>query len=140
MILATIGLHGVVAFGVARRTREIAIRLALGASRGSVRWRVIRGALLLSAIGVAAGLAGAVAMSGVLAGMLYNTAPTDPVALGLVAARFLKSSRRSRGRRNGGTEPRPVMNASTPTERDVTDSLVHRDAIPTPGPAAQPIP
>ena len=39
MILATIGLHGVVAFGVARRTREIAIRLALGASRGSVRWR-----------------------------------------------------------------------------------------------------
>ncbi len=89
MLLATIGLHGVVAFGVARRTREIAIRLALGASRGSVRWRVIRDAMRLAVVGVALGLAGAVAMGGVLQGMLYDTAPTDPVALGLVAAGLL---------------------------------------------------
>jgi ABC-type antimicrobial peptide transport system permease subunit len=85
-VLAAIGLHGVIAFGVARRGREIAIRLALGASVASVRWRVIRQALALVAVGLVIGLAGAVALGGVLNGMLYETSPADPIALGAVAS------------------------------------------------------
>lgn len=85
MLLAAIGLHGVVSFGVARRTREIAIRLALGASITSVRWHVIRHSLLLAAGGVILGLLGATWMGGVLTGLLYETTPTDPVALAAVA-------------------------------------------------------
>jgi putative ABC transport system permease protein len=89
MLLATIGLHGVVSFGVTRRTREIAIRLALGASVTSVRWRVIRQALLLAVAGVILGLSGAAWMGGVLTGLLYETTPTDPLALAAVAALLL---------------------------------------------------
>jgi putative ABC transport system permease protein len=89
MVLAAIGLHGVIAFGVARRVREIAIRLALGATTGSVRWRVISQALLLVSGGLAVGLVGAYALGGVLEGMLYETSPADPVALAAVAILLL---------------------------------------------------
>lgn len=92
LLLAAIGLHGVIAFGVARRGREIAIRLALGASVGSVRGQVMRHALLLAIIGIAAGLAGAIALSGILTGLLYETAPTDPVALATVSALLLAAA------------------------------------------------
>jgi predicted permease len=85
MILAAIGLHGLIAFSVARRAREIAIRVALGASATSVRWRVLRHALLLVAVGVSVGLAAAVALRTSLDGMLYETSPSDPLALGAVA-------------------------------------------------------
>jgi putative ABC transport system permease protein len=89
MVLASMGLHGVVAFGVARRAREIAIRLALGAPVPSVRWRVIRQSLLLSILGVILGLIGATWMGGMLDGLLYETTPTDPLALAAVAALLL---------------------------------------------------
>lgn len=89
LLLAAIGLHGVVAFSVARRAREIAIRLALGASETSVRRRVIGQALVLAVAGVAVGLAGALWMGRVLAGMLYETTPRDPVALAAVAVLLL---------------------------------------------------
>ena len=89
MVLASIGLYGVVAFGVARRAREIAIRLALGASAASVRWRVIRHALALALAGVCIGLVGALWLGDVLQGMLYETTPSDPVSLGAVAAVLL---------------------------------------------------
>lgn len=89
MLLAAIGLHGVVAFGVARRTREIAIRLALGASVTAVRWRVIKQALALVVAGVGLGLLGALWMGGVLDGLLYQTRPSDPASLATVAALLL---------------------------------------------------
>jgi putative ABC transport system permease protein len=89
MLLAAIGLHGVVAFGVARRTREIAIRLALGASVTAVRWRVIKQALALVVAGVSLGLLGALWMGGVLDGLLYQTTPSDPASLAAVAALLL---------------------------------------------------
>jgi putative ABC transport system permease protein len=89
MLLAAIGLHGVVAFAVARRAREIAIRVALGANASSVRWRVIRQALGLALAGVVFGLVGALWMGGVLTELLYETTPTDPVALGIVAVLLL---------------------------------------------------
>ena len=60
------------------------------------------------------------------------------IAIGIVAARFLKSSRRGDERSTPSAPPTARMNATVPAERDVTDSLVHRDAIPTPGSAGQP--
>jgi predicted permease len=92
MVLAAIGLHGVIAFGVARRGREIAIRLALGASVTSVRWRVIRQALVLVAVGLVIGLAGAISLGGVLNGLLYETSPADPIALGAVAGLLIATA------------------------------------------------
>jgi putative ABC transport system permease protein len=92
MLLAAIGLHGVVSFGVARRTREIAIRLALGASVTSVRWRVIRQALRLAVVGAILGLIGAMSMGSVLSGLLYETTPGDPLTLAAVTALLLAVS------------------------------------------------
>jgi ABC-type antimicrobial peptide transport system permease subunit len=89
MLLAAIGLHGVVAFAVARRAREIAIRVALGANASSVRWHVVRQALGLALAGVVFGLVGALWMGGVLTELLYDTTPADPVALGAVAVLLL---------------------------------------------------
>jgi predicted permease len=85
MLLAAVGLHGVVAFGVARRAREIAIRLALGASVGSVRWRVIKQSLLLALTGVAIGLLATLWLGRLLDGLLYETTSRDTASLAAVA-------------------------------------------------------
>ena len=89
ILLAAIGLHGLVAFAVARRAREIAIRVALGASATTVRWHVIRQALVLVVTGVGVGLLGALWMGRVLTGLLYQTTPNDPGALAAVAVLLL---------------------------------------------------
>ena len=89
VMLAAIGLYGVVAFGVVRRTREIAIQLALGASPGAVRWQVVRGALALAAGGLVGGLVGAVWLGRLMEGLLFEVTPTDPATLGAVAAILL---------------------------------------------------
>ncbi len=81
--LAAIGLYGVLSYAVARRTRELGIRQALGADSRAVLGLVIREGMTLVAIGIVAGLAGAVATSRALAGMLYEIHPLDPVALAL---------------------------------------------------------
>jgi putative ABC transport system permease protein len=86
VLLAAIGLYGVVAFGVVRRTREIAIQLALGASPGAVRWQVVRGALALAAAGLTAGLLSAVWLGRLMEGLLFEVTPTDPATLAAVAA------------------------------------------------------
>jgi predicted permease len=85
VILAAIGLHGLVSFGVARRTREIAIRVALGASLASIRRNVFRQALTLAAAGTALGLLGAQWAGRLLSTLLYETTPHDPAALAAVA-------------------------------------------------------
>jgi predicted permease len=82
-LLAALGLYGVMAFAVARRTREIGLRMALGAQRGVVVWMVMREALTLVAIGLAIGLPAAYALSQLIASQLYSVKPTD---LGAAAA------------------------------------------------------
>lgn len=76
-LLAALGLYGVMAYMVARRTREIGIRMALGAGQGSVMWMVLRETLTLAAIGVAIGLAGAYSVTRLIQAQLFGVQPTD---------------------------------------------------------------
>jgi predicted permease len=76
-LLAALGLYGVMAFMVARRTREIGIRMALGAGQGSVIWVVLGETLTLAGIGVAFGLAGAYVVTRLIRAQLFGVEPTD---------------------------------------------------------------
>ena len=89
LALGAIGIYGVVAFGVARRRREIGIRMALGAERSAVVGLVLRESAGYAAAGVAAGLLLAVAASGALKGLLFEVSPTDVTTYGLLAAGVL---------------------------------------------------
>jgi predicted permease len=82
-LLAVIGLYGVMAYNVTRRTREIGIRIALGAIGGNVIWMVMREVLILIGIGVVVGLPAAIGLSSLIKSQLYGLAPTDPLTLGL---------------------------------------------------------
>lgn len=88
LTLAAIGIYGVTAYVVGRRTREIGIRMALGARRREVVGAILGQGMRVVAAGIALGLVGAVAATRLLAGLLYETAPADPVTL-LAAAALL---------------------------------------------------
>ncbi len=79
LALSIIGIYGVVSYAVAQRTREIGIRLALGAQRNLVRWMFVRAALILAAMGVGMGMAGAAALAYVMKALLFGVRPLDPV-------------------------------------------------------------
>jgi len=81
LLLTAIGLYGVMAYAVARRTGEIGIRMALGAKRSKVLWMIQRETLILVLIGAAVGLPAAVAISGFISSMLFGLTPTDPLTL-----------------------------------------------------------
>jgi predicted permease len=81
LLLAALGIFGVMSYAVVERSREIGIRLALGASPVDVLGAVLRKALLLTAAGVAAGLAGALAVSRALSHLLFDLSATDPATL-----------------------------------------------------------
>ncbi len=85
-LLAVIGLYGVMAYTVAQRTREVGIRIALGAARGNVIWLVMREVLLLVAIGVIAGVTASLALTRVVQSQLFGLTPHDPLTLGLATA------------------------------------------------------
>ena len=86
LALACIGLYGVTAYAVTQRTREIGVRMALGAAGSQVVGAFVRDGLRLTALGLALGLAGAVAGGRLIASQLYEVEPTDPVTLGATAA------------------------------------------------------
>ena len=89
LVLAAVGIYGVLAFGVAQRSREIGIRVALGARPGDVAGLVARSGIALAATGLLLGVAGAVALTRVLRGLLYEVEPTDPATLALVSLLLL---------------------------------------------------
>ncbi len=84
-LLAALGLYGVMAFMVARRTREIGIRMALGADSGSVVWMVMSEVLALAAIGVAIGFGAAWAATRLIETQLFGVQPTDLLTMALAA-------------------------------------------------------
>jgi putative ABC transport system permease protein len=86
LVLAAAGIYGVISGSVAERTREIGVRLALGASRQSILTLVVRQGVMLSGLGVAIGLAGAAAASHAIAAMLFGVSRLDPVTyFGVIA-------------------------------------------------------
>jgi putative ABC transport system permease protein len=85
MLLALIGVHGVLSYTVAQRRHEMGIRMALGASRGAVARLVIGRGALLALAGIALGIAGAAAGSRLLAGLLFGVTAVDPATYVVVA-------------------------------------------------------
>ena len=86
--LAAIGIYGVVAYLVGQRSREIGIRIALGASTRRVVELVLREGIVMAAVGLAVGLGGAVALTRVMTSLLFDIKPTDPPTYMIVAASF----------------------------------------------------
>jgi predicted permease len=80
-LLSVVGLYGVMSFTVARRTREIGVRVALGATAGAVRWLVIREVLIISAAGIAVALPASWWLGRFVSSQLYGVTPRDPFAL-----------------------------------------------------------
>ena len=83
LLLSAIGLYGVMAYSVTQRTREIGLRMALGAETRQVQRMIIRQGLLLAAIGIALGSAAAYGLSRVVVGLLFGIAGADPVTFAL---------------------------------------------------------
>jgi predicted permease len=89
LVLTAVGIYGVMSYSVSRRVREIGIRAALGASRTDVVRLILARGLRMTLAGVLAGLAGALAMSRVVANFLHDTSPFDAVTFGVVSAVLL---------------------------------------------------
>jgi putative ABC transport system permease protein len=89
LFLAGVGIYGVVGYSVSQRTREIGVRLAIGAERRDVLALVVGGGMKLAVIGVAIGLAGALALARLIATMLFDVTPFDPTSYLLTAVVLL---------------------------------------------------
>ena len=85
LFLACIGLHGLIAYSVTRRTSEIGLRIALGARRGDVLWLILRHAVGITAVGLAVGIPIAIAASRAVASLLFGVQPADPLSLSTAA-------------------------------------------------------
>lgn len=79
LVLASVGIYGVIAYSVAQRTRELGIRMALGAKGKQIEWSVVKDVLVLSLTGAVLGTAGLAALSGYLSSLLFGVTSTDPV-------------------------------------------------------------
>ena len=86
LLLAVVGIYSVMSYAVSRRTNEIGIRVALGASRRDVLLLIVRQALLLALLGSIIGIVGALSLSRLMASQLYGVRPTDPLTFITVAA------------------------------------------------------
>ena len=92
LVLGVVGLYGVIAYSVSRRTREIGVRMALGAQRGSVYQLILTEAAWLTGIGIAAGLACAVGAATLMRGLLFGVSSWDAATLAAVAVLLATSS------------------------------------------------
>ena len=87
LALAALGLYGVLAFSVAQRTRELGVRIALGAQRADLLWMVVNNGLKLALLGIALGIGGGFLVAKMIASLLFGVSPTDiPTFAGVGAA------------------------------------------------------
>jgi ABC-type antimicrobial peptide transport system permease subunit len=80
LTLAAVGIYGVISYSVSQRTHEVGVRMALGATRGTVLQMIVRQGLRLTLIGTAIGLLAALGLTRILKSMLFGVKPTDPLA------------------------------------------------------------
>jgi predicted permease len=85
LVLAAVGIYGMISYSASRRTHEIGVRMSLGATRGDVLLLVLRQGVCLAVAGSVAGIAGALLLSRLMAKLLYGVQPTDPATFGAVA-------------------------------------------------------
>jgi ABC-type antimicrobial peptide transport system permease subunit len=85
LLLSGVGLYGVIAYSVTQRTREIGVRVALGADAASVRRLVVGGGLKLTTLGIVLGIIAAAGSTRVLASLLYGVSPVDPLSFATIA-------------------------------------------------------
>lgn len=95
LVLAVIGIYGVLSYAVTQRTREVGIRVVLGAQRRDFLVMVLRSGLGVIAVGLCSGLLASLAMTRVLAGMLYDVSPTDLATVAAVAVTSYIPARRA---------------------------------------------
>ncbi len=112
LVLAVVGVYGLMAYSVSLRRREMGIRVALGASRGTVLWASVRGGVRLGALGLGIGLAGTFACTRLMGSLLYGVSPGDPLvlagAVAILAAAVLAAAWLP-ARRAAGVEPAAVL-------------------------------
>ena len=89
LVLAVVGVYGVLSFSVSQRTQEFGVRMALGAEASDVRRMMIRQGLRLAAVGIAIGVAGAFGVTRLIGTLLYDVTPTDPLSFAAVVALML---------------------------------------------------
>jgi ABC-type antimicrobial peptide transport system permease subunit len=112
LLLAVVGVYGIMSYVSQQRTREIAVRIALGAQQKQIVWLMVREGLLLGLLGAAIGFALARASSHFLTNMLYGVAPTDPYTLLIVLSLLILTTICAcylTARRAAQVEPRFVL-------------------------------
>ena len=112
LLLAAVGIYGVIAYSVTQRTQEIGIRMALGAQRGDVLRMIVGQAMTLTAAGIVSGAIGAFLLTRVMTGLLFNVTPGDPLTF-----RRGRRGAGSRVRRSRATSPAAARRASIPSSR-----------------------
>jgi ABC-type antimicrobial peptide transport system permease subunit len=88
LALGIIGTYGVISYSVSQRTREMGIRIALGAQKSELRWLFVRSALVLTGIGLMIGLGAAAAIAQFMRSLLFGVRPLDPVSFAMMASSF----------------------------------------------------
>ena len=114
LVLSLIGIYGVISYAVSQRTREIGIRLALGAQKGVLRWMFVRSALVLTAVGVVIGLGAAAALMQLMKTLLFGISPLDPltfVAVPLILVTAAAFASYLPARRAAGINPVEALRA-----------------------------
>jgi ABC-type antimicrobial peptide transport system permease subunit len=112
LLIACVGLYGLLAYAVVRRRREIGIRIAVGASPGRVEWMMVRESLTLVAAGVAIGVPAAIAITRLVSSMLFGLAPGDPLTIAAVMAALTTATLVAAylpARRAAGVDPTRVL-------------------------------
>jgi putative ABC transport system permease protein len=89
LLIAVVGIYGVIAYAAAQRTREIGLRMALGAQVGQVRAMFLRQGLSLTAIGITLGIGVALAVARVVSSLLFGVSPTDPMTYAAVSGTLI---------------------------------------------------